>query len=67
MADGTTDKNRKEIQGLVCRYMSSSGQIEEQSRKKKGIGDRSAKGIYEFIKNTLQDFDIYRWISAPII
>ena len=29
MADGTTDKNRKEIQGLVCRYMSSSGQIEE--------------------------------------
>ena len=58
MADGTTDKNRKEIQGLVCRYMSSSGQIEEHCLDIQGIEDRSAKGIFEFIKNTLQDFDI---------
>ena len=58
MADGTTDKNKKEIQGLVCRYMSSSGQIEEHCLDIEGIEDRSAKGIFEFIKNTLQDFDI---------
>ena len=29
MADGTTDKNRKEIQGLTCRYLSPNGEIEE--------------------------------------
>lgn len=27
MADGTTDKNGKEIQGLVCRYVNDDGQI----------------------------------------
>lgn len=29
LADGTTDKNRKEIQGLVCSYLSPTGKIEE--------------------------------------
>ena len=45
MADGTTDKNRNEIQGLVCRYLSSKGKVEEHCLNVKGIGDRSAKGI----------------------
>ena len=58
MADGTTDKNRKEIQGLVCRYLSSEGKIEEHCLNVKGIDDRSAKGIFNFIKETLAEFEI---------
>ena len=58
MADGTTDKNRKEIQGLVCRYLSSEGKIEEHCLNVKGINDRSAKGIFNFIKETLAEFEI---------
>ena len=42
MADGTTDKNRKEIQGLVCRYLSSKGDIVEHCVNIKGVDDRSA-------------------------
>ncbi|XP_028410822.1 zinc finger protein 862-like [Dendronephthya gigantea] len=58
MADGTTDKNRKEIQGLVCRYLSSVGKVEEHCLNVKGIDDRSAKGIFNFIKETLAQFEI---------
>ena len=58
MADGTTDKNRKEVQGLVCRYLGSNGDIEEHCVNIKGVDDRSAKGIFEFIKDTLKDLDI---------
>ena len=58
MADGTTDKNRKEIQGLICRYWTSSGKIEEHCLNIKGVDDRSAKGIYQFIKETLAEYDI---------
>ena len=58
MADGTTDKNRKEIQGLVCRYLSSEGKVEEHCLNVKGIDDRSAKGVFNFIKKTLAEFEI---------
>ena len=58
MADGTTDKNRKEIQGLVCRYLSSEGKVEEHCLNVKGIADRSAKGIFNFIIETLAEFEI---------
>ena len=29
MADGTTDENRKELQGLVCRYWTPNGNLKE--------------------------------------
>ena len=58
MADGTTDKNRKEIQALVCRYLSSEGKVEEHCLNVKGIDDRSAKGVFNFIKETLAEFEI---------
>ena len=40
MADGTTDKNRKEIQGIVCRYLSSDRNVKERCINVKGIDDR---------------------------
>ena len=59
MADGTTDKNRKEVQGLVCRYwIPGENIIKEHCLNIEGVDDRSAKGIFAFIKNTLEEFDI---------
>ncbi|CAB4015919.1 zinc finger MYM-type 1 [Paramuricea clavata] len=58
IADGTTDKNRKEIQGIVCRYLSSDGNVKERCINVKGIDDRSAKGIFKFIKEALVQFNI---------
>ena len=58
MADGTTDKNRKEIQGLVYRCLSSEGKVEEHCLNVRGIDDRSAKGVFNFIKETLAEFEI---------
>ena len=55
MADG---KNRNEIQGLVCRYLSPEGKIEEHFLNIKGIDDRSAQGVFNFVKETLADFKI---------
>jgi hypothetical protein len=53
MADGTTDKNRKGIQGLVCRYLSDKGKMEEHCLNVKGIDDRSAKGNFQFYQRNL--------------
>ena len=58
MADGTTDKNRKEVQGLVCRYWSPGGNVKEHCLNIEGVDDRSAKGIFGFIKKTLDKFGI---------
>ena len=58
MADGTTDKNRKEIHDLVCRYLSSEGKIVEHCLNVSGVDDRSAKGVFGFIKETLREFEI---------
>ena len=58
MADGTTDKNRKEIQGLICRYFSPNGEIEEHCVNIEVVDDRSAKGVFNFIKDTLKDLDV---------
>ena len=58
MADGRTDKNRKEIQGLVCRYLSSKGDIVEHCVNIKGVDDRSANGVFGFIKGTLRNLEI---------
>ena len=55
MADGTTDNNRKEIQGFVCR---SKGEIVEHCRNINGADDRRANGVFGFIKKTLKDFEI---------
>lgn len=57
MADGTTDKNRKEIQGLVFRYK-VNGVMEEHCLNIKNVEDRSAKGIFQFIKESLEKYRI---------
>ena len=56
LADGTTDNNRTEIQGLVIRFMSTDGTMKEHCIDLKGIGDRSAKGIVSFVEGTLKNF-----------
>lgn len=58
MADGTTDKNRHEIQGLVCRFLSSDGDIREHCLNIEGLTDRSARGVFEFITSTLKTFHV---------
>ena len=50
MVDGMTDKNRKEIHGLVCRYLSAEGKIVEHCLNVSRVDDRSAKGVCGFIK-----------------
>ena len=55
MADDTTDKNRKEIHGLVCRYLWSEGKIVEHCLNVSGVDDRSAKGVFSFIKEPLRE------------
>lgn len=57
MADGTTDNNRVEVQGLVCRYLSSTG-IKEHCIDMQGVEDRSAKGVFAFIKNSLEKWEL---------
>ena len=58
MADGTTDKNRHEIQGLVCRFLSSAGDIREHCLNIEGITDRSSQGVLNFITSTLKNFHV---------
>ena len=58
LADGTTDNNRTEIQGLVIRFMSTDGTMTEHCIDLKGMGDRSAKGILSFVEDTLKKFQI---------
>ena len=40
MAGGTTDKNSKEVQGLVCRYWTPNGNLKEHCLNIEGIDDR---------------------------
>ena len=58
MADGMTDKNRQEIQGLVIRYVRENGSVAEHCLNIKGIKDRSAEGVFDFVKDTLEKFKI---------
>ncbi len=58
MADGTTDKNGEEVQGLVCPYLSADGKLKVHCLYMKGIHDRSAKGIFGFVKESLEEFNI---------
>ena len=59
MAYGTSDKNCKEIQGLVLRYWcKTSGRVEEHCLDIKGVDDRSAKGVFEFIEAAFSEFDL---------
>ena len=58
LADGTTHKNQREVQGLVCRYFSQTGKNEEHCLNIMGVEDRTAKGIFQFIKSTLAGYDL---------
>ena len=58
LADGTTDKNRREVQGLVCRYFLLTGKMEEHCLNIMGVEDRTAKGIFPFIKSTLAEYNL---------
>ena len=58
MADGTTDKNNEEIQGIVIRFFNSDlGKIEERTLNVSKSG-RSAKEIFEFLHSTLEKTNI---------
>ena len=58
MADGTTDKNNEEIQGIVIRFFNSDlGQVEERTLNV-GKSGRSAKEIFEFLRSTLEKTNI---------
>lgn len=68
MADGTTDKNRKEIQGLVCRYVNENEQIEEHCLDLQEVEDRSPMCVFNFIKKTLAKFNFgKRWPRFSVI
>ena len=55
MVDGTTDKSQEEIQALVVRYLDAVTQeIEERALNVDGT-QRSAKDIFEFVRETLVD------------
>lgn len=59
MADGTTDKNKIEVQGLVIRYLcAEEGKVRENCISMEGINDRSAAGILGFIESTLKEFQV---------
>ena len=58
MADGTTDKNHQEIQGIVIHFIDvNSCEIEERALNV-GNSGRSAREIFEFIKETLDNSKI---------
>ena len=58
MVDGTTDKSREEVQGLVVRYLDlATEKIEEHALNVDGSG-RSATDIFDFVKNTLDECNI---------
>ena len=55
MVDGTSDTNREEIQGVVARFLSlKTGEIEEKALNV-GESGRSAKGIFAFVRDPLED------------
>lgn len=55
MADGTTDKNNEEIQGVIVRFFSlETFQIEELTLNVSRSG-RTAKEIFKFVKETLEE------------
>jgi hypothetical protein len=58
MADGTTDKNHEEIQGVVIRFIDSlTCEIEERALNV-GKSGRSAREIFDFVKETLDQSKI---------
>ena len=62
MVDGTTDKSNEEIQALVVRYLDGVTQeIEERALNVDGTG-RSAKGIFEFVRKTLEDDCVFVFV-----
>ena len=52
-----TDKNKVEIQGLILRYL-RDGKMSENCLSMKGIDDRSAAGVMEFVEGTLRKYGI---------
>ena len=55
MADGSTDKNEREILGVVVRFVTSSGEIKKHALNLKYTEDRSAAGVLAVPLLTLAD------------
>ena len=55
MVDGSTDKNRREIVGIVLRYVTSSDEVEEHALNVKYSEDRSAKGLLNVLLESLKE------------
>ena len=58
MADGTTDKNHEEIQGVVIRFIDMDTCEVEERAINVGNSGRSAEGIFNYVKKTLDDSTI---------
>ena len=58
MADGSSDKCLREIEGIVVRYINKDKKIEEHAINVVEVKDRSAKGLLELLLASLNENDI---------
>ena len=55
MVDGSTDKNRREIVGIVVRYVTASGEKTKHALDLKHIEYHSAKSLLEILLQSLKE------------
>ena len=68
MADGTTDKNHEEIQGVVVRFVDMESCEVEERAINVGNSGRSAKEIFDYIKkNSRRQQDFFRRVGIASI
>ena len=58
MADGSSDKCLREIEGIVVRYINQDKKIEEHAIDVVKVNHRSAKWLLELLQETLSKNDI---------
>ena len=58
MVDGTADKCRQEMQGLVVRYYSEKEERIVEKVLAIGPSGRSANEMFEFVKNLVEKYDL---------
>ena len=58
MMDGSTDRNWREMEGIVVPFINDNGKIEERAIGLVEAQDRSAKGLLEILTSYLADLGI---------
>lgn len=58
MMDGSSDKNWREIEWIVARYVNKKGKIEEHAIGLEEAKDRSAQGLMALMTKCLNDMEI---------